>query len=234
MRRFFGKIEDKFAIVEGDEFLHLKNVLRMREGDDLIVFDGTKYEYLGKIVEIKKNSAKIEITKKQICKALPKKNITLYQAFTKREKLELIVQKAVELGVTKFVPFDSSFCVAKDAIGKKDRLEKIVISACKQCECSVPMEIGDSLKFADMLKSASKSDIVIFANERAGDYFDYTKLKNVKNIAIIVGPEGGFSEEEKQKIVDMGAESVSLGKRILRSETASIVLCGIVSVLSEN
>ena len=234
MRRFFGKIDDNFAFVEGDEFLHLKNVLRMNVGDDVVVFDGNDFDYHGKIIEIKKNSSKIEILDKCVCPALPRKNITLFQAFTKREKLELIVQKAVELGIKEFVPFSSKYCVAKDAVNKKERLEKIVISACKQCERSDLMKIGDSLPFGDMLKFASKYDVVIFANERDGEIFDFTSLKNYQNIAIIVGPEGGFSEEEKNRIITNGAESISLGKRILRSETASIVLCGIVGVLSDN
>ena len=234
MRRFFGRIENDFAYIEGEEFLHLKTVLRMKEGDELIVLNATKTEYISKILEIKKSYAVAQVLSTKICEGLPKKNITMFQAFAKREKLELIVQKAVELGIKKFIPFNSEYCVAKDAVNKKDRLEKIVLSACKQCECSEPMKIEKSLSFSDMLKCASKADIILFANEREGETFDFSSLKDNNNIAIIVGPEGGFSKEEKQKILDVGAKSVSLGKRILRSETASIVLMGIVSTLSGN
>ena len=234
MRRFFGRVENNIAFIEDEEFLHLKTVLRMKEGDEVIVFNKTENEFFGKIKEMKKNCAVVEVLSSSKCKALPKKNITLFQAFTKREKLEIIVQKAVELGIKTFVPFDSKFCVAKDAINKKDRLEKIVLSACKQCECSLPMEVASSVKFDDMLKMAKNCDIVLFANEREGEKFDFSVLNKYKNIGIIVGPEGGFSDEEKEKILKINAKSLTLGKRILRSETASIVLMGIVSVLSEN
>lgn len=234
MRRFFGEIEDNIAIISGDEFLHLKTVLRMKEGDEVVVLDGTKNEYTGNITQIKKDKAIVNIASSCVCKALPKKSISVFQAFVKREKFELIVQKAVELGVKKFYPFTSKNCVAKDSINKYDRLEKIVFSACKQCECSVPMSVQKALSFEDMLKCASKHDIVLFANERDGEKFDFSNLKNYKNIAVIIGPEGGFTEEEKKRILSTKAESISLGNRILRSETASIVLIGIASVLSEN
>lgn len=234
MKRFFGKIEGKMAKVDGEEFQHLKTVLRLKIDDEIIVLDGSENEFECKIVEMKKDAALCEIQRVEKCKALAQKNIVLFQALTKREKLELITQKAVELGVKKMLPFSSEYCVAKDAIGKKDRLEKIVRGACKQCECSVPMEIGDTLKFSQMLKEAEKLDIVLFANERAGENFDFSKLKNFSNIGIIVGPEGGFTEKEKEEIARSGAESITLGRRILRSETASIVLIGLVSIESGN
>ena len=234
MRRFFGRVEENLAFIEDEEFLHLKTVLRMKEGDEVVVYNKSENEFCGKIIEIKKNTAVVEILALNICEALPKKNIILFQAFTKREKLEIIVQKAVELGIKTFVPFNSKYCVAKDAINKKDRLEKIVLSACKQCECSVPMNIEKSVSFENMLKLAKKCDIVLFANEREGDKFDFSVLNRYENIGIIVGPEGGFSDEEKKKILSTNTQSISLGKRILRSETASIVLMGLVSVISGN
>lgn len=234
MKRFFGQIEGKMARVDGEEFQHLKTVLRLKNGDEIIVLDGSESEFECRIVDMKKDVAFCEVIREGKCRGLAQKNIVLFQALTKREKLELITQKAVELGVRKMIPFSSDFCVAKDSIGKKDRLEKIVRGACKQCECSVPMEIGDTLKFNQMIKEASKLDIVLFANERAGENFNFSSLKNFSNIGIIIGPEGGFSEKEKEEIIQSGAESITLGRRILRSETASIVLMGIVSVESGN
>ena len=233
MRRFFGNIRENQAFIEGEEFLHLKTVLRLKEGDDIIVLDGSSIEYVCKLTSIRKEYAIAEVLSKQECKGLPKKNIVLFQAFTKREKLELIVQKAVELGISKLILFSSDFTIAKDSSTKKERLDKIVRSACKQCECSIPMEI-ETCTFADMLKNASKLDIVLYANERKGEVFDFSQLANFDNIGIIVGPEGGFSEKEQQKIIGVKVESISLGNRILRSETASIVLAGLVSILSQN
>lgn len=234
VRRFFGEIIKDKAKIDGDEFQHLKTVLRSKVGDEIIVLDGSESEYFCTIEEMKKDCAFARVNQVKICQALPRKNIVLFQALTKREKLELITQKAVELGVKKMIPFSSEYCAVKDAIGKKDRLEKIVRGACKQCECSVPMEIGDTLKFSDMIKIAGKLDIVLFANERAGEEIDLSSLSDYQNIGIIVGPEGGFSEKEKEEIISSGAKSITLGKRILRSETASIVLIGLVSVVSKN
>lgn len=234
MRRFFGEIINNRAKIEGEEFLHLKTVLRLKNGDDIIIFDGSEKEYFCKITDIKKDYAYAEVTNIKKCEALPRKNIILFQALTKREKFELITQKAVELGVKQMIPFSSEYCVAKDNIGKKDRLEKIVRGACKQCECSLPMKIENTLKFEDMLKEAQKLDIVFFANEREGEEIDLSSISLYQNIGIIVGPEGGFSVREKDEIIASGAKSITLGKRILRSETASIVLIGLISVISKN
>jgi len=234
MKRFFGDIDREKAYIRDDEFQHLKSVLRMKEGDEIIVIDGSEIEYKCQILSLKKDYAEAVIISSEKCKKLPCKNITLFQAMIKREKFEEILQKSVELGILNFIPFESEYCAVKDYVAKKDRLEKIVKGACKQCECSKMMNISDPVKFDDMIKCACNNDIILFANERDGEKFDFSKLKNYKNIAIIIGPEGGFSDIEKKKIISAKAESISLGNRILRSETAAITLMGITSVLSEN
>ena len=238
MRRFFGRIEENCAIIENEEFVHLKTVLRGKIGEDIVVLDGTKYEYICKIAQMNKSNAICDILEKRECKALPKKNIVLFQGLIKRDKLEEVLQHCVEIGVKKVVPFESEYCVIKPSENKRDRLDKIVISACKQCERSVPMEIGETLSFVSLVENIKmfqkeEKSIVLFANERDGLPFDFSVLKDCKNIAIVIGPEGGFSPKEKE-ILSSLAESISLGERILRSETASIVLSGMVSVISGN
>lgn len=238
MRRFFGKIEDGMAKIEGDEFVHFKTVLRGQIGEDVIVYDGSENMYICKTVQMTKTQAICEILETKICEGLPKKNIVLFQALAKKDKMELILQKAVEFGVSEVIPFESEFCTVKNSENKKDRLEKIVISACKQCERSIPMKVGETLSFANLInklktfKSCDNS-IILFANERSGENYDFSKLKNITNIAIVVGTEGGFSQKEKDGLEKI-CESISLGKRILRSESASIVLCGIASIIGEN
>lgn len=235
MRKFFGKIENEKAIIEDEEFVHLKTVLRGKVGEQIQVFDGSEIVYFCEIENINKNFAVCKIIEKRVCEALPKKNIILYTSLIKRDNLELVLSKAVELGVKKLVTFESEFATVKKSENKKDRLEKLVKSACKQCERSVPMEIGETLSFEQLiaeLKSLDKT-LLLFANERDGDNFDFSVIKNFDNFAIIVGCEGGFSQTEKDKLSEI-CQSISLGKRILRSETASIVLCGIVSTLGEN
>ena len=238
MRRFFGKIENSVAIIEGEEFVHLKTVLRGKIGEKVMVYNGSESEYICQINKINKNDAICSIIENRICQGLPKKNIILFQALIKRDKMEEVLAKTVELGVSKLIPFESEFCTVKPSENKKERLEKIVISACKQCERSVPMQIGECLSFKDLLKeikcfSKTEKSIVLFANERKGKAFDFSSLSDKENIAIIIGAEGGFSEEEKEELSSV-CESITLGKRILRSETASLVLCGLASVFSGN
>lgn len=238
MRRFFGNVNGDMATIEGEEFVHLKTVLRGKIGEKIVVIDGSENEYICVIEHMNKNYAQCSVIDRQICKALPKKNIVLFQGLIKRDKLEEVLQRSVEIGVKQVVPFESEYCVIKPTENKKDRLEKIVLSACKQCERSVPMEVCNALSFAEMKVEIEKfkklqNSIVLFANERDGKSFDFSVLKNCENIAVVVGPEGGFSAKEKEEL-SLICESISLGERIYRSETASIVLCGIASVISGN
>lgn len=233
MRRFFGTLRNDKIIIENEELVHLKSVLRMKENEEVIVYLNDEYEYLCNLKKIEKNYAECEVKDKWVCPALPNKNIVLFQALAKREKFEFILQKAVELGITKVVPFMSEFCVVKSNENKRQRLETIILNACKQCERSKQMELEDVQSFDKFLSELSEFDVVLFANEREEKRFDFSKL-NGKNIAIIVGAEGGFSEKEKQDIISKNAISLSLGKRILRCETASVAMMSMISILSEN
>lgn len=234
MRRFFGRKENGQVILEGEEFNHLKNVLRLGVGAEILVSLGDENEYACEVEAFEKKSAICKIIGKKICPANPKKNIVLFQAITKRDKFEFIVQKATEIGVSKIVPFVSQHVIAKVTENKMDRLNSIAINACKQCERTIPPQICEPLSFEDVLKTFKDFDVVLFANERA-EKSDKTKdLSKAKNIAIIVGSEGGFDAKEKDKFTAAGATTISLGKRILRCETASVAMMSLVSILSEN
>jgi len=238
MRRFFGKVENNVAIIDGDEFIHLKTVLRGKIGEYIIVYNMSENEYICEIQKINKNDAICLVKEINLCRGLPNKNIVLFQALIKRDKMEEVIVKSVEIGVSKLISFESEYCTVKQNENKKERLEKIVISSCKQCERSIPMEVGESLSFKALLKEIksfnnTEKSIVLFANERSGEPFDFSTLKDKENIAIVIGPEGGFSDKEKEELASI-AESITLGKRILRSETASLVLCALASVHSGN
>ncbi len=234
MRRFFGRKENGQVVLEGDEFNHLKNVLRLGVGAEILVSLGDENEYACEVESLEKRSAICKIIGKKVCAGNPKKNIVLFQAITKREKFEFIVQKATEIGVSKIVPFVSQHVVAKVTENKMDRLNAIAINACKQCERTIPPQICEPLAFDDVLKTFKDFDVVLFANERA-EKSDKTKdLSKAKNIAIIVGSEGGFDAKEKDKFIAAGVTTISLGKRILRCETASVAMMSLVSILSEN
>jgi len=234
MRRFFGREENGKIFIEEDELNHVKNVLRMSVGDELLVCLGDEFEYACEIENFTQKEAVCKIIGKQKCVGNPSKNIVLFQSITKREKFEFIIQKATEIGITKVVPFESEYCIAKVTENKVDRLNAIALNACKQCERSIVLEVGNCLNVNEVIQQFKNFDIVLFANERTDIGEPLKGLDKFKNIAIIVGSEGGFSQKEKEKFIEAGAVSISLGKRIYRCETASVVMMGIVSVMSGN
>jgi 16S rRNA (uracil1498-N3)-methyltransferase len=233
-RKFYIKFERDYktgekVVVGGEEFNHIKNVMRYGVGDELSVIDGNGHNYFCEIAEIRKNDLVLKINKIQECEADPKVEVTVFQALVKGEKLELIVQKLTELGITKLVPFYSEFCQVKPNTTRLDRLEKISIEALKQCGRSKALQIGDIASFNEMLSQLENYDEVIFAYEGATAPLDLNSLKSKNNIAIIIGSEGGFSEKEVAALsLCKNVKTISMGKRILRAETATIALSTLV------
>ena len=234
MRRFFGVLKNNKVIVEGEEYNHLKNVLRMVVGDELLVSLNDAFEYICEIVKMEKGHAICKINGKRESEGNPRKNIVIFQAITKGAKFEFIVQKATEIGISKIVPFVSEFVIAKVSESKRDRLLSIALNACKQCERTVVPEIADLTDVDGVISQFKDFDLVLFANERANVGKKIKDLDKHQNIAIIVGSEGGFSQKEKEKFEGAGATTISLGKRIYRCETASVAMMSLVSILSGN
>ena len=233
MKRFIGKIKEGQAIIEGEELNHLRNVLRLTVGDEVIVVNGDGCDYVCQITKIDKNIAKLSVKSKKNNKNNAKNQISLFISAIKREKLELVVQKAVEQGIKNLYIFESQFSTMKLKGEKLVRYQKIIESATKQCERADFMKI-ELLSFSQMLEKFAAHKTRLFANEREGEEFDFASLKSAKDIAILVGCEGGFSAEEKQQILQTKPENISLGTRILRAETAAILLAGIASLFSGN
>ena len=233
MRRFLSeKINNDKVVIDGVEHNHLKNVLRLKEGDEVIVVCGDEYDYTCVIEKISKGDTILRVIGKEVNKYNPIADVTVFQALTKHDNMSLIVQKLTELGVKTFIPFESQFITSKDKYQKKDKLQTISNQSIKQCKRSIPMEVKDTLSFNNLVKEVTDYDVVIFANETEGvKLLSEIKLKPDNKVAVIVGSEGGFSEEECNKLVDAGVKSVSLGKRILRAETASIGLTSVVMYL---
>ena len=221
------------ALIEGEELNHLKNVLRLKEGDEVIVINGDGNEYLCEILKISKNNAVLSIKSQKKCENNPKNIISLFISAIKREKLELVVQKAVECGIKNLYIFESAFSAMKLSGERLSRYEKIMLSSLKQCERADAMKI-EILSFKEMLSRFSACETKLFANEREGDPFDFSSLKSAKNIGVLIGCEGGFSADEKKEILKCKPENISLGNRILRAETAAILLTGIASLFSGN
>ncbi len=234
MRRFFGEKDGDKIVVKDGEFIHLKNVLRLGVGDEVIVSLNTDIEYVCEIEKVTKTSAICKINGENKCLRNPLKNIVLFQAVAKKPKFEFIVQKATEIGISEIVPFMSEYCIAKVTENKAERLYEIALNACKQCERTIIPKISPATDVVGVIERFKEFDIVLFANERTDVGEKLKSLSKQKNIAIIVGSEGGFSQKEKEKFVEAGAVSVSLGKRILRCETASVAMMSLVSILSDN
>jgi len=237
-KRFYVESEDiceDILTIKDEEHTHLSKVLRLQVGDKVECFYNNSDVLNCEILSITKNSSTLKILSKTPCNANPKVNITLFQGLPKLDKLELITQKITEIGLTKIVPFSSAFCIAKENLNKIDRLKKIIVSACKQCGRTRLLEVENPIKFNQLAQYLKNFELIIFANETE----DKTPLKQVinnfngkdlKNIAIIVGSEGGFSKTEIEEITALkNVYSISLGKRILRTETASIVLSGLIN-----
>jgi len=234
LKRYY--IEDKLkegtiCYLDGEEFHHLKNVMRTRVNDKVELFNGTNINAQAVVKSIDKNSASLYIEKVEENESEPKINFTLFQAVCKGEKLSLITQKITELGATSLTVFYSQFTDIKDKTSKLDKLDRVCVSACKQCGRSSTLNINGVLPFNEMVNEAKKLDKIFVAYENAEGITLYNSLsKNAKynNIGLIIGAEGGFSEEEIETLQNNNFEIVSLGKRILRTETAAIAGSGTI------
>ena len=230
-RRFFVKNtnikNDKLQII-GDEHQHLTKVLRAKIKDTLTV-STEDFEYECEIESIEKDKTICAIlSKEKICDDAP--NVTLFQASMKGEHMEYSIQKATELNIKTFVPFLSQFVVAKIDSKKTERFQRISQEACKQSNRKRPMQILDVVNFDEMIKMLKGYNKILFAYENSTRPAkeEILSLEEKDSVALIVGAEGGFSEKEAQKLVENGAMEISLGKNILRGETAGLVLSSAV------
>ena len=217
--------------LEGEEFLHLSRVMRTRVGEYVTLFCGNNFDYEARVKEITKNYAMLDVLSETENNLNPATNVTLFQALVKGDKLSTIVQKNTELGTREIILFESEFSDVKVGNKNLDKQKRVVISALKQCGASTLTLIDKELKFSEMLKELSLFDKIIFAYEceESNNISDVIKTINRdQKIAVIVGAEGGFSEKEAKAIKEAGAISTKLGKRILRAETAGIVLPGMI------
>lgn len=231
MPKFFveeSAVSESTVTLKDENMHHLINVLRKGKGDALTVCDSSGFDYECVIKEIGKDSVILEITDKFGSVSEPSVKITLYQGLPKGDKLSLIVEKSVEAGIFEIVPVSMARSVVKlskkDFLKKKDRLIKVSISASKQSGRGIVPGVRDLLEFSEMIKELSDFDLVVFPYEEETE----TTLKSVikgfegEKIAVIIGPEGGFAPKEAEEIKSLGVSPVTLGKRILRTETAGI------------
>ena len=228
IRRFFvepSDINGSDVTLRGDEFLHMVKVLRYKVGFKAIVCVNDGVERLCTVKEICKDFATLVIDKENVVD-VKNAHVTLFAGLLKNNKLDFVFQKAVELGVDEIIPFVSSNCA--DTKFSQDRAEKIALEAAKQCGSAYLSRVGALENFDAMIDRFKDFDTVLFAYENEKKNRIKDCLCQGKNVALVVGPEGGFTQEETDKAIDSGATIVTLGRRILRAETASIVSCALL------
>ena len=231
MNRFFvdKKINrDQELKIEGDNFHHCIIVLKHKVGDNIIVFDNTQSEYYCKIIEVKKAYFLVEI-QYLIPEKEPGPKINVYQCLPKGKAIEEIIEKSVELGVTRLIPVVSERTIKKPEQVKKRWLD-IVKSATKQCGRNDLMEILEPVPYLDIFLD-NKSDLKIIFYENSTNSINNDSFKNAKDISIIIGPEGGFSEKEIALAQTNGFLDVSLGNTVLKSTTALILGVGLTKMV---
>ena len=218
--------------IKDENFNHIKNVLRMKIDDELIVScKETGNSFLCTISEISDNKIVCKIIEERESTE-PKVEVTLFQGIPKSDKMELIIQKTVEVGINKIYPVEMKFCIGKIKDNKKiTRWQTISEAAAKQSKRNIIPTIENPISFKEMVEVLKEYDLALVAYENE----EKTNIKEVlqqnpdaKKIAIIIGPEGGISKEEVESLVSNGTKEVSLGKRILRTETASISMLSMI------
>lgn len=241
MARFFVSPEqvrqDRIYIYDGD-VNHIKNVLRMRVGDELSVSDGEGTDYHCTIEELDKDIVKVRIENSwKSYSELPVK-LYLFQGLPKADKMELIIQKAVELGAYEIIPVSTSRSIVKlddkKAAKKIARWQGIAESGAKQSGRALIPEVASPMSFKQALAYARELDATLIPYEKAEgiaetrEIIHSLKAAEVKSVGIFIGPEGGFSEQEVELAMEAGARPITLGKRILRTETAGLTTLSIL------
>ncbi len=236
MARFFleaGQPNDGQIIITQADAHHIKNVLRLQPGSDIECVDERGLVHLVEITEVGDLVRGRVYDTQELSQESPL-YLTLFQGLAKGDKMDLVIQKAVELGAMEIVPFTSRYTVvkldSKQAEKRKTRWERIALEAAKQSGRTVIPSIGELCRFKDLIsevvKRKEQGELILVAYEgenrtKMGDFGE----KHEK-ISVLIGPEGGFSAEEIEKLVKIGCHTVSLGPRILRTETAGlVVLC---------
>lgn len=240
MPRFFvskNDIEAEIALIREGDAWHISRSLRMAVGDEIILSDGEGNDYRCALEDIKDSLCRCRIISSGKATCEPPFPITLFMAYPKGDKLETVIQKAVELGASKIIPFTSSRCVKrpdeKRSVTRLDRLCKIAEEAAKQCGRAVLPKVLMPISFQEMLAEAKKHSLALFCYEGNGTRSLKETLEEVNEIpgslCAIVGSEGGFSREEAEEALAAGLTAVNLGPRILRCETAPAYVLTAVS-----
>lgn len=230
-KRFFvDKISEEVSL-SGEEFRHAKNVLRLTEGSEILLLDGSGKEYPAIVARVEKSQMIVHVAGERDSDREPLADVYLLVGALKGDKTELVVQKAVELGARKIGVFSSRYCAAYMNENKLERLNRVSREAAKQCLRAAPPEVVYFDSFGAAIASAEGYEHKLFACEFLPSG-EGEIPQGGSSYALVVGSEGGFTEEEYAAAQAAGFAGVSLGKRILRAETAAISLLSVVMYLA--
>lgn len=239
MQHFFvttDQVEQPYIYIEGSDVNHMKNVLRMKIGEQLSVSDGDNCSYRCQIESYQEARAILKIQEAKAVDTELVSKLYLFQGLPKGDKMELVVQKAVELGVYEVIPVTMKRCVVKlderKAQKKATRWNEVAKSAAKQAGRGIVPKVREVMDFAQALKAANDLDVVLLPYELA-EGMEHTRrvigaVKPGQTVGIFIGPEGGFEKEEVLQIKGAGAQEITLGRRILRTETAGFAVLSIL------
>ena len=239
MPRFFTEnISGDTALITGPDARHIGRVLRMAVGENIVLCDLKGLDYHCRIESIQKDAVSCRIL--STCPSIgePDCQVTLYQAFPKGDKMDFIIQKAVELGVSRVVPVLTRRCVArpdpKAMTGKLARFSRIALEAAKQSGRGRIPQVGELLDFESAVKMAASDPLSLFFYEGGGRPLSQLLSPQVKSLSLFVGSEGGFDPEEVELAVKAGLIPVTLGPRILRCETAPVCALSVIMYATGN
>ncbi len=236
--RFFTEnISETAAVLNDEDSKHVAQVLRLRAGDMAVICDGKGTDYLGRL-ESAAGQCVFEILESSPNQAEPDVYVRLFQAMPKGDKMDFIVQKAVECGACEVIPFISKRCVsrpdAKQLAKKTERWQRIAYEAAKQCGRGIIPKVGGTVGFSSLPDMIPRENTGILFYECAELPLRVAVPEFGKNIDIVIGSEGGFEPAEAERLTEAGLVCASLGKRILRCETAPIAAISVLMNMTGN
>ena len=237
--RFFTEnIDGDTATVSGEDVKHITSVLRMRAGDIAVLCEGHGTDLLSELASVEGGCCEFKILEKTRNLAEPNIHVRLFQAMPKSDKMDFIVQKAVECGVCEIIPIFTKRCVSrpdeKSLAKKLPRWQKIAYEAAKQCGRGVIPKVGEAANFSDLRSLISPQNTGILFYECSETPLKEAVTEFKQNVDIVIGSEGGFEPFEAEELQKLGFVSVSLGKRILRCETAPIAALSVLMNITGN
>ena len=239
MYRFYiseEQIRENEITIEGSDVNHIRNVLRLEVGDWVVACDGKDRDYVSRIHGMEKDAVLLRVEKVRPTGTELPTRITLFQGIPKKDKMEFIIQKSVELGVYEIVPVMMKRCVVKlddkKAKKKQERWQGIAESAAKQCDRGMIPRVHEPVTMEEAIDMARELDYNMIPYELQDGIDDSREIVahacTQDSVGIFIGPEGGFEADEVEQAMACGMEAMTLGKRILRTETAGMALLSIL------